>query len=254
MISISDAPEYVEKSYERYKSLCSDIFELFQKTAEIDLIKANTDVLNYAGENSIIFVEQGYYKLYHDKKVLRLYSDSDIVIPPNIKGFTLVSDFAGNICVFNRDDFMKIISKDRARVLLWSEILSLENWLNLGLCSSYIGEDSKIDFKVKKYNQGDTIIQEGDVPMEIFEMIEGRATVYYKGKGVGSVSSGEVFGEISFFTGSLRTATVKADDTCLVRAISENDFESAIKYNPKLITAVAKGLASRIVQLNDKVS
>jgi CRP-like cAMP-binding protein len=136
----------------------------------------------------------------------------------------------------------------------WVSLSNMENMINLSLSSAYLKQEFKSDFALKEYQEGDLIMQEGETPEEIFELISGSAVAIYNDEAVGRIKEGEVFGEISFLTERTRTATVQATRKSLVRVTGKDDFSDLIKHNPQVIIAISKTLASRIIELNEKIS
>ena len=253
MLTTRDVPEELEKTYASYKNLSRKIFNRIQGAGEPKRISAHTDLFNLANGSSPLFITEGYFKLNSQDKTIRMYSELDFVIPENnYANYTLCSDFAADIVVFNRDAF-SVCLQDAGLRDQWYHLLDLENKLNLALCAVYIGDDVDAGFKMKEYEAGTVITQEGDPPTEIFEMLTGSATVFLENQEVGQITSGEICGEISFLTESARTATVVASERCFVRVVEKEDFFLLIKASPHLAITISKTLAKRIIELNEKI-
>ncbi|TIT93418.1 MAG: cyclic nucleotide-binding domain-containing protein, partial [Mesorhizobium sp.] len=95
--------------------------------------------------------------------------------------------------------------------------------------------------------RGEVLVREGDPSDRFFVVLSGRFTVH-KGDGIGSVAEiaqGELVGEIGFFAGLPRTATVLAARDSIVLEISRNHFEKAAEALPNLREAVTTSLARR---------
>ena len=95
--------------------------------------------------------------------------------------------------------------------------------------------------------RGEVLVREGDPSDRFFVVLSGRFTVH-KGDPIGSVAEiaqGELVGEIGFFAGLPRTATVLAARDSIVLEISRNHFEKAAEALPNLREAVTKFLARR---------
>ncbi|TGR63919.1 cyclic nucleotide-binding domain-containing protein, partial [Mesorhizobium sp. M2D.F.Ca.ET.223.01.1.1] len=91
------------------------------------------------------------------------------------------------------------------------------------------------------------LVSEGDRTDRFFVVLSGRFTLH-KGDPIGSVAEiaqGELVGEIGFFAGLPRTATVLAARDSIVLEISRNNFEKAAKALPNLREAVTISLARR---------
>ena len=95
--------------------------------------------------------------------------------------------------------------------------------------------------------RGEVLVREGDPSDRFFVVLSGRFTVH-KGDRIGSVAEiaqGELVGEIGFFAGLPRTATVLAARDSIVLEISRNHFEKAAEALPNLREAVTISLARR---------
>ncbi|WP_192177955.1 patatin-like phospholipase family protein [Mesorhizobium amorphae] len=95
--------------------------------------------------------------------------------------------------------------------------------------------------------RGEVLVREGDPSDRFFVVLSGRFTVH-KGDPIGSVAEiaqGELVGEIGFFAGLPRTATVLAARDSIVLEISRNHFEKAAEALPNLREAVTISLARR---------
>ena len=95
--------------------------------------------------------------------------------------------------------------------------------------------------------RGEVLVREGDPSDGFFIVLSGRFTVH---KGVAAVpvaeiGQGELVGEIGFFAGLPRTATVLAARDSLVLEIRGSDFETAAEALPSLRQAVTTFLARR---------
>ena len=95
--------------------------------------------------------------------------------------------------------------------------------------------------------RGEVLVREGDPSDRFFIVLSGRFTVH-KGDSTGPVAEiaqGELVGEIGFFAGLPRTATVLAARDSIVLEISRNHFEKAAEALPSLREAVTVFLARR---------
>jgi CRP/FNR family cyclic AMP-dependent transcriptional regulator len=105
------------------------------------------------------------------------------------------------------------------------------------------------------FKAGDTIISEGDDGDTAFFIVTGSVEVLI-GKGasartVGTLGTGEVFGEMCLIEPGPRSATVKAlsDAECL--AISYEEFIDSIEAHPERAVGFMKTLVRRLRQMNE---
>lgn len=256
MLAIINIPGYIEDIYSEYKALAKDIYDSIQDSGEEKLIPGRTDLFNAFPDGTVIHITDGFFRFKNGEKLMRLYSQTDFVVVRNFHDeTTLASDFGSSVMVFDKDVFLNILHQDAAILEKWVRLQDIENSINRYLATVYM-KDNEIspDFNLKEYKAGDIIANEGEPPLEIYEMITGSAVAVHEGKEIGMIHEGEIFGEISFLTESSRSATVKASEDCIVNAIKKEQFDDLIKFNPQLILSISKTLARRIVTLNDIVA
>ncbi len=254
MLSIKGVPDELENIYTEYKKLSKEIYCYLEDSARPKRLSANTDLFECAENGSFVYILEGYFKLSSQDKNIRLYSESDFVIPDNnFAGRTLSSEFVSDVVFFDGKRFLSELHKETDMLRKWTCLLDFENKINLSLCSLYLTNEVDTDFELKEYVEGDIIVKEGDPSFEIYEMLSGNATVLLGKRKIGKIASGEIFGEISFLTESTRTATVMASGRCFIRIVKKEDFLPLIESNPHLGILISKTLAKRIVDLNDKL-
>jgi CRP/FNR family transcriptional regulator, cyclic AMP receptor protein len=112
--------------------------------------------------------------------------------------------------------------------------------------------------KSMKYKPGDTILTEGEDGDTAFLIADGSVEVSVgagtKAKTVGTLKSGEVFGEMSLIEPGPRSATVKAvtDTECIVTNYEE--FIASLQDDPERGVEFMKTLVRRLRQMNDRVA
>ncbi len=105
------------------------------------------------------------------------------------------------------------------------------------------------------FKAGDVIITEGDQGDTAFFIVTGTVEVLVGGganaKRVGTLGTGEVFGEMSLIEPGPRSATVKAvsDVECLAASYAE--FIDAIESHPDRAVAFMKTLVRRLRMMNE---
>ena len=256
MLALVEVPDYVQKMYATYKKLTQEVYSFVKDSGENERVKNEQDLLRLKEEFSVIYITEGFFKLFHKGNVVRLYSESDFIISGSESepDSMLSSDFTGGVTVFEKNAFFDKIKSDNEILETWVTLTDLENKINRTLAGTYIQQTVSPDFSLKEFKEDDLIILEGDKSTDIFELISGSAKAYQKDNEVGSINEGEIFGEVSFFTGELRTATVKASQKCMVRVINEVNFADMIRHNPNFAISVSKTLARSVANVTQRLS
>ncbi len=256
LLSLIEIPAHIQQVYEEYKELAQAVYAYAGHTGRHERVMGGTDLYEHTQKKSVFYIEDGVFRLVMDGNMVRFYSESDFVVSfrDSGKSASLTSDFAADVTVFDKDVFMDTIKDDNDVLKKWTHVMDLESRINLFLASAYMRQIVVSDFMLKDYDEGDIIINEGDESRDIFDMVTGSAQATKKGRQLGIINEGEVFGEVSFFTGSRRSATVTALQKCMVRVIHEDNFADMIRHNPNFIISISKTLAKRLVDLNQKIT
>ena len=96
--------------------------------------------------------------------------------------------------------------------------------------------------------EGTVLCEEGSRGQEFFIILDGEATVTRGGERLGTVGSGDFFGEIALLERVKRTATVTAATSLRFFVVSEHVFQSVLDTDPaverKVLRTVVRRLAS----------
>ena len=112
--------------------------------------------------------------------------------------------------------------------------------------------------KSVKFKLGDTILTEGEDGDSAFLVVDGSVEVSVgagsQAKAVGTVSAGEVFGEMSLIEPGPRSATVRAltDTECIVTNYDE--FVTSLQNNPERAVEFMQTLVRRLRHMNERVA
>ena len=113
--------------------------------------------------------------------------------------------------------------------------------------------------KEEIFGRGELMIRQSDVSDRLFLLVRGKANVYAKngddlfGVEVGQLAEGNVFGEMSFFTGAPRAATVVADTECQVLSVDKAAMAPVLSGYPDLVEKIGEVLAGRKALLESKL-
>jgi len=102
----------------------------------------------------------------------------------------------------------------------------------------------------RKFRAGETIVKQGDPGESLFALADGVATVRLNVQGtertVARFRPGNVFGEMSFFTGEPRSATVAAATDVVVYEFTKEDLEPLLLSRPEMMQRFGTLLTARI--------
>ncbi|MFN2463224.1 MAG: Crp/Fnr family transcriptional regulator [Candidatus Dormibacteria bacterium] len=93
---------------------------------------------------------------------------------------------------------------------------------------------------------GSELTHEGKRGHSFFVLLKGSARVVINGQGVGDLSAGDFFGEISMIDMGPATATVTTTSDATLLVLSHQQFRDAIAGNDKLSMQVMQAMAQRL--------
>jgi NTE family protein len=96
--------------------------------------------------------------------------------------------------------------------------------------------------------RGDTLVREGDDADALFLVVSGRFQVDRQGvsNSVAEIAAGHPIGEIAFFSGGVRTASVRAKRDSLVLKLQRDDFERIAARSPAIWRTMTETLSRRL--------
>ena len=204
------------------------------------------------------FIRCGIFKCYFGSRLVRLYETGDLPVfafLPDLPGdLRCTSEFGSEVTIFDAGDIALHIATHPGDAALLIRHVSLQSTLTHILCAAYTTDELRPEFRIREFEPGAVIIAEGAPALEIYQMIQGDATVTVRSVEVGKVGAGELFGEIGFFTGLARSATVTANTACTVQTMNKSDFLALARMKPSVNIAVSKTLSERLVETNRKIS
>lgn len=102
----------------------------------------------------------------------------------------------------------------------------------------------------QEVTRGDVLVAEGEAADTLFFVLQGRFTVTLGDTPIAELDAGEPVGEIAFFAGGARTATVTAARASTVLALTRSDYDAVAADKPALGEAIIRALAARVVAGN----
>ncbi|HHT9128367.1 MAG TPA: Crp/Fnr family transcriptional regulator [Candidatus Wujingus californicus] len=113
-------------------------------------------------------------------------------------------------------------------------------------------------FLEKLYNDCNVIVEEGSQSRTMYVIQSGKVKVVKKEGGrettLAFLGEGDIFGEMSLFDASPRSATIVAVGEARVLAIEHEGLLKKIKMDPTLAFNIIKQMSRRIRNLNSKLS
>jgi CRP-like cAMP-binding protein len=103
------------------------------------------------------------------------------------------------------------------------------------------------------FDRGKPIVQEGQVGLRMYAVIEGKVTVSIDGVMVERLGPGGVFGEMALIESSPRMASVTAETDCSLLPISRTAFELLVKTSPEFAGSLLGSLAERLRVLTSRL-
>jgi len=100
--------------------------------------------------------------------------------------------------------------------------------------------------RVFDYEAGHVIVRQGDEGETMFVVLEGEARVIRRGRTVGKLLPGDVFGEVSVFDARPRTATVQTVTSTSCLALHREELRKMLKDEPRAAWALLGSLARRL--------
>jgi len=110
----------------------------------------------------------------------------------------------------------------------------------------------------KEYSDGEVIIQEGNEGNRMFFIRSGRVKVTRMLEGreipIGTLETGDIFGEMAIFDREVRSATVRADGKAVVLSIDKAGFLRRMHEDPSLVFRVLQQMSRRIRKLDAELA
>ena len=110
----------------------------------------------------------------------------------------------------------------------------------------------------KEYNNGEMIINEGDISDSMFIIQEGRVEIITKKNGkeikLAVREKGDFIGEMSIFLKQTRTAGVRALGKVRILTIDKSNFLKRIHEDPAIAFKLVESLSRRVQELSKKVA
>lgn len=102
------------------------------------------------------------------------------------------------------------------------------------------------DAEIRTLPRGAVLITKGEEPDALYLVLRGRFTVLSGGQPIAEIGMGEPVGEIGFFAGTPRSATVIAGRDSTVLALTRARYQRLVTQSPQLAQGILASLAGRL--------
>jgi CRP/FNR family transcriptional regulator, cyclic AMP receptor protein len=103
-----------------------------------------------------------------------------------------------------------------------------------------LGDDVRMS-----YDQGRVIMQEGQVGVLMYIVMDGRVSIVIKGITVERIGPGSVFGEMALVEKAPRLASARADTNCSMLAINRSAYLNLVKTKPQFGISLLSAIGER---------
>ena len=111
------------------------------------------------------------------------------------------------------------------------------------------------DVEHVSFKEGDVVVMEGETSCDLYRLLEGTLSIFKGTQNVAQISNkGALVGEMSFFLGDKRSATIIAQDAVTLEKIPKDALPGLLKDDPDFAIAIATSLASKLRNTTDTVS
>jgi len=204
----------------------------------------------------VFLLHIGIVKSELDGLELCCYDEGDLIGIPQCFGMSdahLTSNNYIEIYPIKLDALKSFIAQSSERLDIWHKLLASEiARLEVTIGFLHITEQRR-KFGFRVFKAGELIIQEGTQADEVYTLIEGKADVMTQGCKVGEVRENEIFGVMALLTDTLRSATVIAQEQCLVMIVPNSQFQRLVETRPDICLTLMKNMARQIISLNHQV-
>ncbi len=99
--------------------------------------------------------------------------------------------------------------------------------------------------------RGQALVREGEAADALYLVVSGRFLVLQNGASepVAEIGAGMPIGEIAFFAGGTRTATVSAERDSLVLELKREEFDRLAESNPRIWSSITVQMAKRLAAM-----
>ena len=241
---------------EKAHAMALKIFERLPCEKTKKTVEASDNVLADDLYKKWRLVTSGSFSFYKGVERIWLHEKGDVLGLPhyqNIGEQRIASELPFEVLEVENAALEKCLSESTELQKMWADYFLVHAQLLSLLVSSLLPKADLFQPKVVNFKKGEAIIKQGSKSAEVYSMMNGRAVVTMDGVEVGTVSEDDIFGFIAALTASPRTATVTAQEDCVLLEVSSDHFLELIRSRPAKIFQLLTSMAKAMVGLNSKV-
>ncbi len=254
MLTLAEIPAHMADWHRQGQSLAQKLLDLRPPGESLQVLEREAN-LEERFRGCYIYIRKGVFRRILEGKTVRFHEPGDWIAMEShaCPQSSLTSEFGSEVSVFAGNVFRAFLGATPNAMELWLQYSALEQRLLLGISSLFMPNETRRDIELLSYKPGEVIIREGEASKYIFELVQGSAAVYSKGVQLSTVMEGEIFGEISYFAGTERTATVTAQTECMVQAMERENFAAAIRRRPETVLRLIRILCQRLLSVDRRL-
>jgi CRP/FNR family transcriptional regulator, cyclic AMP receptor protein len=100
--------------------------------------------------------------------------------------------------------------------------------------------------KRRSYGEGETIVKEGSTGTALYIVLSGRARVEREGGVIGTLTTGDFFGELALIEEHPRSATVVAEQETECLLFPAWEFTALLNEHPEVAVPIMRALIARL--------
>lgn len=190
-------------------------------------------------------------------KLVAVFEEGDLVgltrsLNLNEGLFSCVESVA--LIPYERDELIAHVSIDSKLQKNWTHYLVT----NIAFYQQSLAQEIRAEFQPHAgfvhFNEGETIIRQGDEADKVYTLLDGSADAICDGVKVGDINANEIFGALAVFTRQTRIASVVATSDCTVLAVRKEEFVDLIDHQPQICMGLIEEMATKINQLNSQLA
>ena len=106
--------------------------------------------------------------------------------------------------------------------------------------------------RIENLSRGAVLIEQGDKSDSLYVVVRGRFLVQADDRLIAEIKEGEPIGELAFFTGEPRTATVVAGRNSQVLVFDRASYDKVVQQTPQIANDLLAAISARLVKATRK--